>query len=58
MKKNEPTVSYHIFFYLKHCHFFKKKYLPAIRILATSHAVFVKFTVTKLRPATTIFIIF
>ena len=49
-EKNELTITYHTFFYLKYYHFWKRG-LPAIHVLSTSHFVFMKFTTGKLRQA-------
>lgn len=50
IEKNECTIVYHIFFYLKHCQFWKRR-LPAIRVLSISHTIFMKFTTGKSRQA-------
>ena len=49
-EKNELTITYHILFYLNQYHLWKR-WLLAICILSASHAVFMKFSVGKLRQA-------
>ena len=50
IEKNEYTIVYHIFLYLKHCQFWKR-HLPAIRVLSISYAIFMTFTTRKSRQA-------